>query len=127
MAPMQTVGNGHVPTSRARLREQEGRYVVELDVSDFTESELAVVLVGRTVTVRGEQIETPVDEGRAFRLRERLEESFRLPEDVDADQTKVFHRRGTLEIQVPKAAPRSRRLPITARPTCLIDPGAEPC
>ena len=40
MAVMRMVGNGHALPAHTRVREEEGRYVVELEVSDFTDAEL---------------------------------------------------------------------------------------
>jgi HSP20 family molecular chaperone IbpA len=125
MATMQVAGAGHVPAN-ANVREQPGRYVIELDVSDFSESELSVETVGPQLTVRGDQQPTKGDEGKPFRLHERLEESFRLPDDADPDRTRVFYRHGTLEIQAPRRRLEAQRLPIQ-HSYHLINPDAEPC
>ena len=42
MAVMRMVGTGHALPSHTRVREEECRYVVELDLSDFTDEELEV-------------------------------------------------------------------------------------
>ena len=41
MAAMRTVGYGHRLPAHANVREDDGEYVIELDVSDFLEGELA--------------------------------------------------------------------------------------
>ena len=126
MAAMRAVGNGHKLPAHANVREQPGEYVIELDVADFTERELSVEVFGPRLTVRGEQLETKEDEGHAFRLQERLEESFRLPDDADADQIKVFYVHGRLEIHAPRARLEPRQLPIE-HPAFRVNPDAEPC
>lgn len=126
MAFMRAVGNGHQHPAHASVRDEDGEYVVELDVADFTESELEVEALGRQVTVRADQVETPEDDGKAFRLHERLEESFRLPDDADAGATRVFFNHGTLEIHVPRTVLEPRRLPIEHF-SYLSNPNAEPC
>jgi HSP20 family molecular chaperone IbpA len=126
MAAMRAVGNGHQLPPHAHVREESDEYLIELDVSDFTESELAIEALGPQLTVRGDQLETMEDDRKAFRLHERLEESFRLPDDADADQIKVFYKHGTLEIHAPRTRLEPRRLPIE-HPSYLVNPNAEPC
>ena len=126
MAVMRAVGNGHRPPTHAHVREDAGAYVITLDVADFAESELSVEAFGRRVTVRGEQLETIEDDGKAFRLREQLRESFRLPDDAAADLIKVVYKHGTLEIRAPRTRLEPRQLPIEHH-SSSINPDAEPC
>jgi HSP20 family molecular chaperone IbpA len=126
MAFMRTVGNGHQLPPHAHVREEPGQYLIQLDVSDFTEKELTIEALGPRLTVRGDQRETTDDHGEAFRLHERLEESFRFPDDVDTDQITVYFKHGTLEIHAPRTRLEPRRLPIEHR-RYLINPDAEAC
>lgn len=128
MAVMRSAGTGHRPPGRANARDDGDEYVIELDVSDFLESELAVDVVGLRVTVRGDQAQEPHDDDDgALRLHERLEESFRLPDDADADAMKVFHVHGALEIHVPHTTLGPRRVPIEHRSPFAGNPDAGPC
>ena len=127
MAAMRTVGYGHRLPAHANVREDDSEYVIELDVSDFLEGELAVDVVGPRVIVRGEQLEEPDDEAAAFRLREQLEESFRLPDDADRDLITAFYTHGTLELHVPRTTLEPRRVPIEHRSPYVSNPDAEPC
>jgi HSP20 family molecular chaperone IbpA len=127
MAVMQTVGKGHRPPLHARLSAGDADYLIELDVADFSASELSVELVGPELTVRGDQLATAEDDGKPFRLHERLRESFRLPDDALADQTRVLYRHGCLEIHVPRTPLRPRVLPIERVSGGLINPDAEGC
>jgi HSP20 family molecular chaperone IbpA len=106
------------------VRESDGEYLIALDVYDFTEAELTVELVGRRLVVRGDQLETAEDDGKPFRLHERLEEFFRLPDDADADAIKVFYRHGTLELHVGRVTPVARPLTIERRSPHVIHPEA---
>jgi HSP20 family molecular chaperone IbpA len=126
MAAMQAVGNGHQLPAHANVREEQGEYLIELDVSDFTEFELTVEVLGPRLTVRGDQIATREDNGKAFRLHERLEEAFRLPDDAVLDELRVFYKHGQLEIHAPRAYLEPRRLEIE-HPALGINPDAEPC
>jgi HSP20 family molecular chaperone IbpA len=127
MAAMRAVGNGHKLPRHAHVREKPGEYLIELHVPDFTENELAIEARGPQMTVRGDQLETTEDDGRAFRLHERLEESFRLPDDADADQIKVFYKHGKLEIHAPRTRLEPHPVPIQHHHPFLINPDAEAC
>ena len=127
MAAMRAVGIGHQLPRHARVREVPGEYLIELDVPDFTESELAIEALGPLLTVRGDQLETTDDDGKAFRLHERLEESFRLPEDADADQIKVIYKHGKLEIHAPRTRLEPHPVPIQHHDPFVINPDAGGC
>jgi HSP20 family molecular chaperone IbpA len=125
MAAIRSVGYRHQLPPHAHVRETDEHYVIELDVSDFTMAELSVEAFGPRVTVRGDQLETPGDEGKAFRIHERLEESFRLPDDADLGDIHVYYKHGVLEIRVPRAIFAPRQLPIERRRSgVVIDPDA---
>lgn len=125
MAFMRTVGNGHQRPAHAAVREDKGEYLIELDLTDFTRSELAVEAFGRRLTVRGDQVETDDDDGKAFRLHERLEETFLLPDDTLVDQIKVFFKHGKLEIHAPRTPLEPRQLRIEH--PYAFNPNAEAC
>jgi HSP20 family molecular chaperone IbpA len=126
MAVMKAVGADHRPPAGAHVRDDGREYVIELDVSDFLESELVVEAVGPRVTVVGDQTVDSGDDAAALRLHERLEESFRLPDDADADLLKVVYEHGTLELRVPRIPLEPRRVPIEHRPPYATNPDAEP-
>ena len=127
MPAMRTVGTGHQFSPHVHVRRDADEYVIELDVSDFTEQELSIEAVGPCITVRGDQLERPEDDGKPFRLHERLEESFRLPDDADVERITVFHAHRALEIHAPRTTLEPRRLPIMSVPHHFLNPDAEPC
>jgi HSP20 family molecular chaperone IbpA len=108
------------------VREEADEYVVQLDVSDFTEGELELETVGQRVTVRGAQREDAAVAEEAFRLHERLEESFRLPDDADAGAITACYVHGTLELRVPRLRLEPRAVPIEHDPL-RVHPDAVPC
>jgi HSP20 family molecular chaperone IbpA len=120
---MQAVGYHQLPP-HARVRETENQYVIEFDVADFTASELSVEAVGPVLTIRGDQIEAPGDGATAFRIHERLEETFRLPDDVDLAGIHVYYKHGVLELRVPRIPVTTRRLEIEQRPASVINTDA---
>lgn len=124
---MRSVGTGHRLPANAKVRADAREYVIELDVSDFLESELDVELVGARLMVRGAQAQDPGDDRIPFRLQERLEESFRLPDDVDTDRIKVWYGHGTLEIRAPRSRLEPRTLRIEHRSPYVGSPDAVPC
>jgi HSP20 family molecular chaperone IbpA len=127
MAAMRAVGTGHRLPAHANVREDGREYVIELDVSDFLESELVIDVVGPRVTVHGDQVQEQDEETVAFRLQERLEESFRLPDDADPGLMKAFYAHGTLELHVPRREIEPRRVPIEHRSPFVGNPDAQAC
>ncbi len=127
MATMRTVGEGHTLPPHAHVQERDDEYVVELDVADFTQRELAVEVTGLLVTVRGDQLEADGDATLAFRLHERLEESFRLPDDADPGGLVAFYKHGTLQLHAPRTRQEPRQVPVEPAPWHLVNPDAEAC
>jgi len=87
---------------------------------------MTIEVLGPVVTVRGDQLETQEDEGCAFRLHERLEESFRLPDDAEPTLMRAFYKHGTLELHAPHARPGPHLIPIEPAPF-VVNPDAEAC
>ena len=123
MAVMRAVGYHPLPP-HARVRATEAQYIVELDVADFTVDELVIEMLGPVVFVRGEQLETEADEGLPFRIRERLEETFRLPDDVELETVVATYHHGVLEIRVDHAPLVLREIAIEQPPGPLLNPDA---
>jgi HSP20 family protein len=132
MAPMQTVGLARALPRSTNITKAENEYLVELDVSDFAASDLTVELEGRELTVVGDQRRSAGGPAASFRLHERLEEAFRLPEDVDAPRVTALFDHGLLEIHAPKfvrTGERKRTVPVVRkghRRGC-INADATPC
>lgn len=127
MAVMRSVVGSHAPPSHANVHETDCQYVVKLDVADFSRDELTVELLGPCLTVRGEQRPVAAEDNGPFRLRERLEETFRLPDDVDLDALRVSHAHGWLEIRAPKKPLRTRIVPVETTHAVTGNPDAVPC
>ena len=117
MTAMRTTGLAPVRPPEAQVDGSPNEYVVHLAVPGFAREELEVEIAGRTVTVRGDQIEAGAGE-EPFRLHERVEESFDLPGDVDAGGVTASFSHGALHLHAPRtngAAKRPRRVPIENR------------
>ena len=126
MAAMRAVGTGHRLPTHANVRTDDREYVIELDVSDFLESELVVEAIGPQVTMRGDQLQEQ-DDTAAFRLHERRAESFRLPDDTDPGLMSAFYAHGTLELHVPRRDVQPRLVPIEHRSPFVGNPNAAAC
>jgi HSP20 family molecular chaperone IbpA len=107
------------------VSEEPAEYVIQLDVSDFAPSELAVDVVGPHVVVTAEQPEYDEDAGKPFALHERIEESFRLPEDADPDHVRAIYDAGTLELHARRRRQTRHHVPIERRH--LVDPTPKGC
>lgn len=82
-------------------------WVVELEVADFTPSELTVEADHGMLTVVGDRPAIG-----PFELREHLDEAMRLPPGVDTDGATAWYRAGSLEIRIPKRNGLRRVIPI---------------
>jgi HSP20 family molecular chaperone IbpA len=89
------------------LRKEAAEYIVELDVSEFAQTEIRVEATGHEVKV---QCVHERDKGSFLPLsvHERLEESFHLPDDADIDRLRAVYRDGTLVLS-------TRRRQLTRR------------
>jgi HSP20 family molecular chaperone IbpA len=96
-------------------------WVIELDVADFTPSELRVEADHGMLTVVGHRPAVG-----PFELHEHLEEAMRLPPAVDTDRATARYRGGSLEIHIPKLNERHRVIPIESDAT-LLHQEATPC
>lgn len=117
MSAMRTMGLAPILPPNARVDQSKDEYVVHLAVPGFALEELEIDVAGRIVTVCGDQRQTGVDAG-PFRLHERLEERFELPEDVDAARVSASYMHGQIELHAPRTngvATTPRKVPIGRR------------
>ncbi len=98
MTVMRTTGLAPVRPCEASVDKSPDEYVVRVPVRGYAQEELKVEIAGRLVKVLGDQVETAIDQG-PFCLHERLEETFRLPADADAESVTVSYMRGRLELR----------------------------
>lgn len=100
--------------------ETEGEYVFELEVPGFAESELTVEVTDHLLTVRGERAEAKQETGKAYRLQERLAETFErrfeLPAEADTGKVEAEFGKGLLTVHAPKTAEtKPHAVPIGAK------------
>ncbi len=109
MNVMEAVAVGRPSPRHISVHEEAAEYVIEIDVSDFTCEELEVEATGHRVTVHGDRA---ASNGKPFVLHERLEESFRLPDDAEGDRVSAFYTHGTLEIHARRKRLAAHRIPV---------------
>jgi HSP20 family molecular chaperone IbpA len=107
---MKVVATGHPSRRRVSVREKPAEYVVAMDVADFARDELMVEAAGHVVTVRGDHGAS--DDAEPFVLHERLDESFRLPDDASSERVSAVYRRGALEIHAGRRRLTRRTVPV---------------
>jgi HSP20 family protein len=129
MTAMKTVGRAHAFPPQADVVETVDHYLVELDVSEFAQDELQVQIDGDKVTIVGDQQNRLEAEEPAFRLHERLEETFRVPEECVPEGITALFEHGTLELCVPKrplVRAERRTIPVRKRQHGVMNPDAAP-
>ncbi len=116
---MRTTGLASLLPPEASVTETTTEYVVHLPVPGFAREELEVELADDLVTIKGDQTRTAADRA-VFCLHEQLEESFRLPSDVDTSHVTATFEQRALEIHAPRLVPNGReprKIPIERRTT----------
>lgn len=98
--------------------ETEGEYIVELEVPGFEQKELGIEVTDHLLTVTGERKEEKETEEKAFRLHERLEDSFErrfeLPREADTEHLRATFEKGVLAVRAPKVArPTAKKIEIS--------------
>ena len=93
------------PLPAADVYETEAEYIFELEVPGFEEEKLSVEVFDHTLTIKGERVEEKEEQGKSFRLQERLANEFERRFELPPRQTP------------PRSPPTSRRAcsPCTPR------------
>jgi HSP20 family protein len=101
----------HLPGSKAacppvNVWEQEGEFLVEVDVPGYRNEEIEIGVMGSELTLKGLRTD-PSAEGVNYLRRERTNNEFartlRLPVDVDVDNVSATLENGVLRVILPKA------------------------
>lgn len=105
----------------ADIVENDGEFVLSLDVPGMDEKDIEVKLSDGILTIRGEKSEETSEEKGDYRLSERRHgaflRSFTLPESVDADRVTATYDKGVLRLVMPKteeAKKKQRKIEVKA-------------
>jgi HSP20 family protein len=99
-------------TPELDVYENEGGYLIHMNVPGASPESVNVQVIGAEVQVRAEQ--APV-EGRRDVALSAFQRHFELPSDVDASSATAQLRDGVLELRIEKsAAARRVRIPVNA-------------
>jgi HSP20 family molecular chaperone IbpA len=122
MSAIRTMGLAPVLPSEATVTKTATEYVVSLSARGFARQELEVEIADHVLTIRGDQSRTSSDSGN-FKLHEKIEESLRLPPDVDSGRVTAVYGHQKLEIHAPRISTETRpqRVPIRRPPAFNAD------
>jgi len=86
-------------------------------VPGYEEKELAIELIDRVLTVKGEHLAKAEEKEKAFHLRERIEREFErrfeLPSTVETEKLTASFENGVLKLRAPKTErPLPKKIPI---------------
>jgi HSP20 family protein len=88
------------------ISEQDGAYLVEVDLPGIREEDIAVEVKGKHLAIsanRSKESRETRDSGfRSERLFGSFQRTFALPEDVDAEKIEAQYKNGVLSIALPK-------------------------
>ena len=97
----------------ADVYETPEEYVVELEVPGFDEKELGIEISDHTLTIGASHTESEEEDGKSYRLRERLDRTFErrfvLPAEVDTEHLEADFTKGVLKVHAPKLAAAEHR------------------
>lgn len=87
--------------------EQEGEFVVEVDLPGFRQEDLEISVMGAELTLKGRRQAAPA-EGVTYLRQERTDNEFgrtlRMPAEIDAEKVSASLENGVLRVTLPKAA-----------------------
>jgi HSP20 family protein len=96
------------------IREEEGRYVLEAELTGLTENDFDVQVHDNLLTISSKKAESEETNKNGYVLRERraasFSRSFVLPKDVDREKIDAQFKNGLLTLvlnKTPEAKPRS--------------------
>ncbi|KAK6010812.1 Hsp20/alpha crystallin family protein [Ostertagia ostertagi] len=112
----------HVANDTVKAVDDDKKFAVSLDVSQFRPEELNVHLDGRVLTVEGKQEHKTKNSS----MHRSFTRKWLLPENVDLDAVRTqVDNKGHLSVDAPKhieGHPKKRRIPITAAPSASSAP-----
>lgn len=93
-------------TPAVDVREEEGRYLMEVDLPGLTEKDIEVKLDSNLLTVSSRKEEKKEEKKNGYLIRERrsagFARSFVLPEGVDREGIGAEFKNGVLNLSIPK-------------------------
>lgn len=102
--PNRAVRNASVPA--ANIKETEKAYHVELAAPGMKKEDFKVELNDELLSIRAESKQEKEEKNERYTKREfnytSFVRSFRLPEEVDAENIKAAYNEGILNIEIPK-------------------------
>jgi HSP20 family protein len=106
-------GEGSDWQPKADIIEEEGQFLVKIDIPGVDPKDISVDIDNNTLTIKGEKETEHKEQKNNFIRYERSKGSFyrriMLPDMVDADKIAAKNKNGVLYITIPKAQNRTTR------------------
>jgi HSP20 family protein len=91
----------------------EDRYEINIELPGVKEDDVEITFNDHVLTVKGEKRAEHEEKGKTFYFSERsygaFQRTFRLPEDIHADDIKATFTDGVLSLSVPKREPEKTK------------------
>lgn len=98
------------------VEETPEAYIVKADVPGYSKGDLEVELDGNIVTIKGNTVAEKKTDSQDLIYQERrvgeFRRAFTLPTKIDVEKAEAAFDQGVLEIRLPKAGGKGRRLMI---------------
>jgi len=111
-------GSDDVAVPAVDIKEQEGKYLMEVELPGLTEKDVEVKVENNVLTVSSNKEEHTEEEKKGYIRKERTSysfyRSFALPEGTDSNKIAAHFKNGVLNIEIPKT-PESKPKKIVVK------------
>ena len=100
------------------IEETDTSFLLQADVPGMSEETIEIIVEDNALLLKGSRSESPSEENRGNRLRERkfgsFERRFKLGTNIDQDNIEASYKNGVLTIRLPKSgSAKPRQIPVT--------------
>ncbi|MBN2070785.1 MAG: Hsp20/alpha crystallin family protein [Candidatus Krumholzibacteriota bacterium] len=102
-------GGGRNWVPRVNVRELDEKFELSAEIPGMEKDELSIEVQENTLTIRGEKKTEEKIENEKMHIKEifrgKFERSFKLPENIKADDVDAEYKNGMLIVSIPKTEP----------------------
>ena len=100
------------------IEETDSSFLLQADVPGMSEETIEIIVEDNALLLKGSRSESPSEENRGNRLRERkfgsFERRFKLGTNIDQENIAASYKNGVLTIRLPKSgSAKPRQIPVT--------------
>ncbi|MEM8845230.1 MAG: Hsp20/alpha crystallin family protein [Pseudomonadota bacterium] len=96
--------------------EEDDHYLLKADLPGVDAKDIEILFQDNALTIKGERIESDETEQNGYKRIERthgsFQRTFRLPDNVDADNITAKNQHGVLDVRVPKLERAQRKIEV---------------